>query len=334
MLGTWTLRHLRRKICLNVVLVTVSLFFIIVLFSSPDVKSQSDSAQVERMVEQVRVTSAVQPDINLPWETRSRHLEASCKNTKLYKSNISSLTRDEKYTLYKQIIVNDKYKFLYCFVPKVACSNWKRVIKVLDGYIENIHKPIKMDHRKGLTLLSDLPEAEADYKLKHYYKFMFSRQPLTRMLSAYRNKFTENIPEFREKIGHAILLKYRHIVDVNDIANMTVTFSEFVQYVIDSSVSKMDIHWKPMHDLCQPCSVRYDFIGTLENIESDTEHVLNAVGADNEVEFPKRQKWYKPTTPDILQREFATIPAQHIENLVKKYETDFDLFSYHVPDWL
>ncbi|XP_053246987.1 uncharacterized protein LOC128415152 [Podarcis raffonei] len=33
----------------------------------------------------------------------------------------------------KHLLVNDKHCFLYCYVSKVACSNWKHILKVLDG---------------------------------------------------------------------------------------------------------------------------------------------------------------------------------------------------------
>ena len=31
------------------------------------------------------------------------------------------------------LIVNDKYKVIYCYIPKVACSQWKRVFLALEN---------------------------------------------------------------------------------------------------------------------------------------------------------------------------------------------------------
>ena len=41
------------------------------------------------------------------------------------------------------VIVNDKYKVLYCFIPKVACSQWNRVFLALDNRtnVKEIHDP-------------------------------------------------------------------------------------------------------------------------------------------------------------------------------------------------
>ncbi|XP_010011318.1 PREDICTED: carbohydrate sulfotransferase 14, partial [Nestor notabilis] len=82
----------------------------------------------------------------------------------------------------RHLLVSDKYRFLYCYVPKVACSNWKRILKVLDGALESVDVKVKMDHKSDLVFLGDMAPAEISYRLKHYYKFVFVRNPMERLV--------------------------------------------------------------------------------------------------------------------------------------------------------
>ena len=42
---------------------------------------------------------------------------------------------------YAPIIVNDEYKVIFCYIPKVACSQWKRVFLALDNRtdVDDVH---------------------------------------------------------------------------------------------------------------------------------------------------------------------------------------------------
>jgi len=74
-----------------------------------------------------------------------------------------------------------------------------------------------------------------------------------------------------------------------------VTFLEFVQYVIREKYSKKrrDIHWMPQYKHCNPCLIKYDFIGRYETLEEDAKHVLAKVTA------PRRTK---------VKNTFSVIP--------------------------
>ena len=85
------------------------------------------------------------------------------------------------------------------------------------------------------------------------------RDPIERIVSAYRNKFVKDYKSsklFQKKFGIKIIKKYRknnYKGDGND-----VKFSEFVSYLIDTygSGDVMNEHWTPIADLCHPCEVR------------------------------------------------------------------------------
>lgn len=272
-----------------------------------------------------------QLDQEITRSIRNRTLQALCKVDK--KNDLKMLTDGEKATLYKQIIVDDDRRFLFCFIPKVACSNWKRVIKVMQGTLDP-QTGGKMDHHSGITLLQDDEINLARFKVRKYYKFMFVRHPLERLLSAYRNKFGENIGDYRRRYGAKIIKAYRTKSQAKEALmknDLSITFEEFLRFLVDSNTAKMDVHWKPMHELCQPCAVHYDFVGSFEQLREDADYVLDKIRGNSTVTFPMRQNYYKPTTPDTLISELSKVRPLILQQLVDKYILDFALFGYAAP---
>jgi len=111
--------------------------------------------------------------------------------------------------------------------------------------------------------LDNYTSEEIRYRLDHFMKFMFVRHPLERLLSAYRNKFNQNYSSseyFRSRYGRQIIKQYRTNATEESLAKgHDVTFGEFVQYIIDPrtlSRASFNEHWRPMHDLCLPCSIQ------------------------------------------------------------------------------
>lgn len=246
--------------------------------------------------------------------------------------SVWSLSSLQRKTLLQHVLVNEKYRFLYCYVPKVACSNWKRVLKVLSGALTDVHVKMKMDHRADLLFLSDFSPEEIRYRLSHYFKFMFVREPMARLLSAYRNKFGE-IKAYQQKYGAEIIRRYRkgHAKNAK-VAGDDVTFAEFVHYLLDEDSEHMNEHWMPIYNLCQPCAVQYNFIGSYEKLESDAAYVLERIGAPQHVQFPERQAWYKPVTKETLHYYLCAVPQKFLQELLPKYILDFSLFGYPLPN--
>ena len=86
-----------------------------------------------------------------------------------------------------------------------------------------------------------------------------------------------------------------------------------------------------MWELCQPCAVKYDFIGSSEQLQEDATHVLERVRGDSDAYFPKRQSWYKPTTDDKISKELNRVQPKYMKQVVDKYARDYMLFGYNPP---
>ncbi|XP_026880237.2 carbohydrate sulfotransferase 14 [Electrophorus electricus] len=264
-------------------------------------------------------------------EIRNRTIRAMCRQ-KSMPHNVWALSPLQRKTLLQHVLVNDKHHFLYCYVPKVACSNWKRVLKVLSGTLANVDTKVKMDHHADLVFLADFSPEEVQHRLQHYFKFMFVREPMARLLSAYRNKFGE-IEAYQRKYGVEIVRRYRKGYAKNaKLAGDDVTFTEFVRYLLDEDPERMNEHWMPVYNLCQPCAMEFDFIGSYERLENDAAYVLERIGAPENIRFPERQTWYKPVTKETLHYYLCNVPQKLLRELLPKYILDFSFFSYPLPN--
>ncbi|XP_078484507.1 carbohydrate sulfotransferase 14-like [Ciona intestinalis] len=276
--------------------------------------------------------SVVNMDSGVNHKAVRKSLTTMCDQRHDFPSTLNNLTKKQRHITLTHLIVNDKYKFLYCYTPKVACSNWKKVIKVLYGEVDSADKVHQLDHVHGFKYLSDYNTTEIQERLETYYKFMFVRNPVERALSVYRNKFNE-IEAFHKLYGSKISSMYHQPEQYRGkVPGDDVTFVDFLKY-ISTGIDETDMneHWMPMSTLCQPCAISYDFIGTYNNIEEEAEIVLRAINAPKSLHFPHRQPWYKPTSHNYIQHYFSLVQPSLFREFVEKYMIDFKMFSYPLP---
>ena len=78
---------------------------------------------------------------------------------------------------------------VFVYVPKVACTNWKCVMRYLEGYEDYLDSRKAHDRKLGgLTYLSQCEDRDRILADTNIPKFSFVRNPYTRILSAYLNK--------------------------------------------------------------------------------------------------------------------------------------------------
>ena len=121
---------------------------------------------------------------------------------------------------------------------------------------------------EGYKYITEWPIPERFTMVEEYYKFIFVRHPLERILSAYRDKvqydFLRNLP-FPGDTHH---IKEHDADDFLDIDKEG--FHAFIKYLVKraniSAGGSRIRHWKRFVDLCGICSFDWNFIGKLETV--------------------------------------------------------------------
>ena len=72
------------------------------------------------------------------------------------------------------------------------------------------------------------------------------------------------VAKFKRKYGVDIVKKYRVLKPNETKYNETPTFTEFVQYLVNTPVHLFDKHWEPIVYKCHICLVEYDLIAKYE----------------------------------------------------------------------
>lgn len=270
---------------------------------------------------------------------RFRKLKTACQSFKVNGSEFQFIERSKL----DHIVVNDKYKVLYCYVPKVACTNLKRVFLMLTGKL-NVTDPLELQstdvhsvlNDDYLTYLDSYTASEIKDRLTNYKKVVFVREPLERLLSAYRNKFLDKgNTYFKERFGRKIIKMYRENASAESLeSGKSVTFSEFIRFLLDRKTEQggYNEHWRPFFDLCYPCHIHYNFIGKYESLDEDVEGLLKLLQVDDWIRFPKRGDNYKSLkTEDLFLKFYKTVDSDMLRDIVNVYSKDFDIFDYEVP---
>ncbi|CAH1788512.1 unnamed protein product [Owenia fusiformis] len=215
---------------------------------------------------------------NLLITSLSRNLSTSLCN----KSKVRS-----KSMFTGNMLIDETHKLLYCFVPKVGCTTWRKIFAVLsdeairnktNGNPENIDE----DPHYGLHFktMKDYNSSQQEVIIKSYYKFMFVREPFERLISAYIDKFYVPEPDgFWKAWGKLIINKYRVNASVaSKSCGHDVSFDEFLSHsfskIEQSDISGGNTHWTSIQQICNPCGINYDYIGHMETMKRDTELIL------------------------------------------------------------
>ncbi|XP_051058091.1 carbohydrate sulfotransferase 9 isoform X2 [Phodopus roborovskii] len=266
-------------------------------------------------------------------EKRRSFLHEFCKKYGGVKNPQSNL-----FHMVSRIYVEDKHRILYCEVPKAGCSNWKRVLMVLNGlasFALNISHDT-VHYGKHLKTLDSFDLKGVHMRLNTYTKAVFVRDPMERLVSAFRDKFEHPNSYYHPVFGKAIIKKYRPNASAEALNNGSgVKFKEFVYYLLDAHRPVgMDIHWEKVSKLCYPCLINYDFVGKFETLEEDANYFLQLIGAPTELKFPNfkdRHSSDERTSAHVVRQYLKDLSRAERQRIYDFYHLDYLMFNYTAP---
>ena len=156
--------------------------------------------------------------------------------------------------------------------------------------------------------------------------FLISRHPLTRLVSAYRDKLE---PGKRKNDG---FMRYGKIISTKvrgswEAGDPDPSFSEFIKYLIKTPIESYDEHWMPVSLRCRVCQLSYDYILHYEDLLSDWALLLKDLNIKEDISLP----WENKQGGDAASY-YQNISREDMDRLYQKYEADFLMFGYSVEN--
>lgn len=239
-------------------------------------------------------------------------------------------------TLSRNFIYLEEFGFIFAYVPKVACTNWKSLLRYMIGKEDWLDNRIAHDRQNSGLRYLDLSDPDDLLLLKTptISKYSMVRNPYTRALSGYLNKITHYLPldALGEKEAHFKTVT-RHIEQfrqetLDTSVHPEISFEVFSLWLRDSgSWFTADEHWAPQVRLLNQPDVKFDYIGRFENLQNDAKYMLAEMGCQQE--FPtQKQVNFAPTNATSKIDEYLSPECKAL--IEEIYCEDFSHFNYSI----
>ena len=187
----------------------------------------------------------------------------------------------------------------------------------------------------------NLTREQAIYKLKNYYKFAIVRNPLERLLSAYKNKLETPLnatmrKKFPDRLKAYLLDLYAHdqlkswISARQYTKDIHPTFQHLLKFMTQFSLSSYNEHFMPFVQLCFPCAVDYDLLINFKTINYDMYALMDYLNIPPSY-YPAAIGHETPTSA-YMKQYYGNISGPIKEDLFKKLEQELDFYYALQPE--
>lgn len=234
---------------------------------------------------------------------------------------------------YSNFIYDKTGGFIFAYVPKVACTNWKSLLRFMAGKADWLDSKLAHDKAGGGLHYLDLKGGDVELLSDPGIpKYTMVRDPYSRVLSAYLNKVESRLPlkprTPREDHFDAVVCD----IDAFRLKNLAeerfpkIDFEVFLRWLWDGcSRYVKDEHWTSQTVLLRQPGLSFDFVGRFENLDVDARKILNMMRCDEQFPSQKEVNFASMGTQTKLDN-YYTCATQQLVNQI--FGDDFKNFAY------
>lgn len=232
---------------------------------------------------------------------------------------------------------NDTFKFSVCLPTKTGSTNW---LKALVALVKDKQPEYVSDRDTwyGLDRFPQTPGEASQFKKgrtvdQGFMTFITVRHPLSRLYSAWHDKFRKGHPWMKP-----IKKNYGDFLDRLERKNMKTeefeySFEAFLELVAISEFDfQRDRHWQTFMFYCGTCNFDYDFIIKNEDAYNDNKFILWAMGLQRKTHVPGKYKG--AVSMDMMLEPYKNVPLPVLEKIYRNFYSDFVFYNYTIDDAL
>ncbi|XP_045593466.2 carbohydrate sulfotransferase 10 isoform X1 [Procambarus clarkii] len=305
---------------------------------SPDEVTEVEVTEVEVTRVEVTANNTLPPSL-METERRIRErvklLRETCNGLKKA-SQVKENTLDVLVKARTELL--EDHKVIVCQVLKAGSTAWNYLLAHrynMTDLIEN-----KLFYKVLEVLKPTLKRFREATRSREFLKFLVVRDPLERLLSAYRDRIldTSHVSWQAHHFVPLILVKTRGIsyahsdlYNIDGSVKVVPSFSEFLNFIVDEEPQDFDPHWMPVSQSCAPCHIKYTDVVHTETFLDDIQYIMRKSGLDTKVNaslLMQNTNKGRGNTQDLLTNQYRAVGPELFQRIVQKYKLDFVLFGY------
>ena len=234
--------------------------------------------------------------------------------------------------------------------PETVHYNWSQEME---------HKYLAPAMKKTSFLNVHLKDLERIAKLREYFKFTMIRNPLERLVSAYRDKIEPPLEfcdhdrqhdplvysrkdmknmEYFQAHRRLILSKYHPTIfkmwaQANGYYSLSVDFVTYVKWIVDTGDVNLNEHFSSIIFNAAPCRVRYHLYLNFKNYSREVRLLIQKLNTSAEY-FVDQNSHSSPQeeTRATLPHYYSLLSAELKRRLFAHIERDLDFYYHLFPE--